>query len=639
MSRTPTDSPENASPAPTGPLQSGTGATRQDVVVSVRQLEIDFETTDALVHAVRGLDFDVHRGECLGIVGESGSGKSQTFLAAMGLLAPNGIPRGEILFRGRNLLTLPERELCHVRGNHLGMIFQDPLTSLTPHMRIGDQMRETLNVHQSLSRSTQRRTCLEWLERVRIPDIERRYRQYPHELSGGMRQRIMIAMAMLCRPELLIADEPTTALDVTIQAEILDLMQELQHEEGTAIALITHDMGVIARLCDQVHVMKDGRFIESGPVDDIFNSPQEPYTQRLLDAVPRLQIDAHDDHASAASPATDADAASAATADPKPDTVRLDVNDVSVHFTLHSGLFGKPVTLPAVDKVSLELAAGETLGIVGESGSGKSTLARAILQLIPPTEGEVVWLGTELQTLDRNAMNRQRKDLQIVFQDPLASLDPSMTIGKSVEETLRHTHPLLKKAERRQRVLDTLARVGLDKAFLNRYPHELSGGQNQRVGIARAIISEPRLLICDEAVSALDVSIQADILALIAELKQEMDLSVLFISHDLSVVSEIADRVLVLYLGAVVEYATARSLFNRPQHPYTRSLISAVPLPDPVAERQRERVKLPGRSLPASDPAARWRFLPKRAATAGPDDRPRLEECFPGHWVAEFEPT
>jgi len=568
-------------------------------ILNINDLCIEFTTPDGPVNAVKNIKCHIHAGECLGIVGESGSGKSQTFLAAMGLLANNGQAHGEVLFGGKNLLTLPRRDLNTLLGDRLAIIFQDPLTSLTPHMRIGEQMAEVLQVHRRLKGWQSEQQCLQWLDRVHIPEGKKRLMQYPHELSGGMRQRVMIAMCMLCQPELLIADEPTTALDVTVQAEILDLMIELQQDLGTAIVLITHDMGVVARMCDRIHVMRSGEYIESGSTEDIFYRPQHEYTKMLLDAVPKLNIKNHD-------------------------TSPSEINT-----------FSKTV-LVAVDGISFSLNAGETLGIVGESGSGKSTLARAILQLLPATGGVVSWLGTDLNKIDKSTMRTMRKDLQIVFQDPLASLDPARTIGFSIAEPLMVHEPSLSTALRQQRVETIMSKVGLDPSLLNRYPHELSGGQNQRVGIARAMILDPQLIICDEAVSALDVSIQAQILQLLKQLQQDSDLSYLFISHDLSVVSEISHRVMVMYLGAVVELASSKQLFSSPQHPYTQQLISAVPIADPKIERNRQRIKLSGELASPLDPSARLRFLPSKRAS-DPHYRPKLLERFDGHFVAEHD--
>lgn len=596
-----------------------------DPLLSVRDLHVDFRTHDGVVPAVQGVSCDILPGACLGIVGESGSGKSQTFLAAMGLLHSNGTARGKVYFQDNDLLTMSRKDLNHIRGRDISMIFQDPLTSLTPHLKIGTQMREVLKTHQGMGGAAAEARCLEWLERVRIPLASQRLRQYPHELSGGMRQRVMIAMAMLCNPKLLIADEPTTALDVTIQAEILDLMDELRRSHGTAIALITHDMGVVARMCDHIQVMRDGLYVEAGSADDIFYRPQNDYTRMLLEAMPRL------DSPPGARRQTDVVEQGADKSD------FLKVEDLKVHFQISNGFFAKPSILRAVDGVSFDLQPGETIGIVGESGSGKSTLARAVLQLIPPTSGHVTWLGSNLPSLDRQAMNAMREDLQIVFQDPMASLNPSMTIGESISEPLRIFNRDATGKDRKLAVASQMQRVGLEPALINRYPHELSGGQNQRVGIARATILQPKLVICDEAVSALDVSIQAQILDLLGGLQAESGLSYLFISHDLSVVREISHRIMVLYLGSIVEMADSDALFSNPQHPYTQQLISAVPVPDPEIEKSRQRLRLKGALASPLDPQAQLRFLPSKVA-ADTAYQPKLEERFPGHFVAEHDP-
>jgi oligopeptide/dipeptide ABC transporter ATP-binding protein len=428
-------------------------------------------------------------------------------------------------------------------------------------------------------------------------------------------------------PELLIADEPTTALDVTVQAEILDLMAELSRETGTAMVLITHDMGVIARLADRVCVMKDGAYVEEGPVEQVFRAPATDYTRALLDAIPRLDREGRGGRPVLAPAAPDA-------------PVVVEGRDVKVWFPVRQGMFGAPRTLRAVDGVSFQVRQGETLGVVGESGSGKSTLARAVLNLIPATEGAVTLMGRDITHADREAMRAARKDLQIVFQDPLASLDPRVTIGSSIAEPLAVFRGDLTRAQRDAEVAAMMARVELDPGLINRYPHELSGGQNQRVGIARAMILKPRLVICDEAVSALDVSIRAQIIDLLIALQAQMGLAMIFISHDLAVVREISHRVLVLYMGRVVETATREQIYRSPRHPYTRALLSAAPIPDPAIERTRTRVRLAGEPPSPMDPRAALRFLPSRLPLdpAAPFDPPALREVEPGHLVAEFDP-
>jgi len=576
---------------------------------------VQFALADGEVHAVKDASLTIQEGECLGVVGESGSGKSQLFLAAFGLLAANGRATGSVRYRGEEILGATQKRLNALRGGAVTMIFQDPLTSLTPHMKVGSQITEALMQHRRVSRADAEIKAREMLDYVRIPESARRLNQYPHELSGGMRQRVMIAMATITGPDLIIADEPTTALDVTVQAQILEILRALKTEKQTAIAMVSHDMGVIAGLADRVQVMRHGKIVESGSADEIFYAPKDAYTRMLLEAIPK---------------ANETPAPAGAVGAPL-----LTVDGLKVSFPVKDGIFGKTRPLRAVDGISFTLHQGETLGVVGESGCGKSTLARAVLQLLPKTEGRVVWLGRDLDAVTQSDMRKLREDFQIVFQDPLASLDPRMPIGVSIAEPLKTLEPGLSREQLREKVRAAMQRVGLEASWINRYPHELSGGQNQRVGLARAMIVGPKMLVCDEAVSALDVSIQAQIVELIKSLQAETGLALIFISHDLSVVRRLSHRVMVLYLGRVVELAPSAALYTAPRHPYTRALLSAVLSPDPRAERARKRELLSGDLPSPLDPRAQLTFLKSRLNT--PDYRPRLEQVAPGHWVAEHD--
>ncbi|MEO8300793.1 MAG: dipeptide ABC transporter ATP-binding protein [Rhizomicrobium sp.] len=587
-------------------------------LLEISNLNVHFALADGDVHAVKDASLRVQEGECLGVVGESGSGKSQLFLAAFGLLAGNGRVTGSVRYRGEEILGAPASRLNALRGGAVTMIFQDPLTSLTPHMKIGAQISEALMLHRKVSRAEAVARARDMLDFVRIPESARRLRQYPHELSGGMRQRVMIAMATITGPDLIIADEPTTALDVTVQAQILEILRALKSEKKTAIAMVSHDMGVIAGLADRVQVMRHGEIVESGSAEEIFYAPRHDYTRMLLAAIPKAD--------EIPPPATAVGAP------------LLTVEDLKVSFPIKDanflgGLFGKTQELRAVDGVSFVLRQGETLGVVGESGCGKSTLARAVLQLLPKTEGRVVWLGHDLGA--QSDIRKLRKEFQIVFQGPLASLDPRMPVGLSIAEPLKALEPQLSRETVRGKVRTIMQRVGLDPAWINRYPHELSGGQNQRVGLARAMIVGPKMLVCDEAVSALDVSIQAQIVELIRDLQAETGLALIFISHDLSVVRRLSHRVMVLYLGRVVEVAPSAILYTDPRHPYTRALLSAVLSPDPRAERARKRELLTGDLPSPLDPRAQLTFLKSRLNE--PDYRPKLEQVAPDHWVAEHD--
>ncbi|HET9474895.1 MAG TPA: ABC transporter ATP-binding protein [Steroidobacteraceae bacterium] len=529
-------------------------------LLSVENLSVAYGNT-AVVDQV---SLSVPRGTCVGVIGESGAGKTQVFLALMGLTPPRARIGGSARLEGVDLFG---PSASAVRGREVAMIFQDPMTSLTPHLRIGDQIAEPLVAHRGLSWRDARLRAAELLEQVHMTDVPLRLRQYPHELSGGMRQRAMIAMALACDPKLLIADEPTTALDVSVQAQILALLRELMRGRNMSMAVVTHDMGVIAALADEVLVMRGGQVVERATTTDLLTAPRHEYTRTLLAATPSLDTPARE-----AMPAGDA---------------TLVVRDLGVRYRLREGWLAGTRHFTAVDAVSFHVADGEALGIVGESGSGKSTLTRALMRLMPASAGDIVWLGRPLLALQGEALRSARDTLQIVFQDPFASLDPSMTIGECIAEPLRALRPSMDAGERSRRVAAMLVDVGLDASFATRHSPTLSGGQCQRAAIARAMILSPRLLVCDEAVSALDVSIQAQILDLLARMKRERGTSLIFVSHNLAVVRQLCERVLVMYLGRVIESGPAQRVFESPRHPYTRLLLDSVPRLDPVRERER----------------------------------------------------
>ncbi|QGZ57088.1 ABC transporter ATP-binding protein [Paraburkholderia acidiphila] len=555
-------------------------------LLEVRDLRVNFGAHEA----VRGVSFDIAAGETLALVGESGSGKSATALALMQLVPEPGRVTGSVRFEGRELLGLPPKAVRALRGKQISMIFQEPMTSLNPVLSVGEQVVETLRQHEALSRRAAHARAVELLDLVRIPEPQRRFDDYPHELSGGQRQRVMIAMAVACRPRLLIADEPTTALDVTIQARILELLGTLRRELSMSLLLITHDLGVVADHADRVAVMLAGRKVEEAPTQDLFAQPRHAYTQGLLSAslnladdlhyrswtLPEIRHTAPADRAGEEGgfvvvprkvPERAAPGARAADATPL-----LAVRDLRVAYPQRRGA----PPLHAVDGVSFEIGRGESVGLVGESGCGKSTLSRAILRLAPVATGSIALDGTDLVALRERALRPLRRKVQMVFQDPYASLNPRRAVGDILEAVLA-VNGMSDATARRARVRSALERVGLPAAALARFPHEFSGGQRQRIGIARALVLEPALLICDEPVSALDVSIQAQILNLLVELKRELGLSMLFISHDLSVVRYIADRVHVMQQGKIVESGDHQDIWRAPRHPYTRTLLAAIP--------------------------------------------------------------
>ncbi|MFD0634208.1 ABC transporter ATP-binding protein [Catenulispora yoronensis] len=544
-------------------------------VLDVRGLSIDFPVRGGqVVHAVKDLSFSVVAGAALGVVGQSGSGKSATALALLGLhRGTSARVSGQVRVAGVDLVAASDAEVRRLRASQIAMVFQDPLTALDPFQTIGDQIAEVYRVHTKASRAQARARAIEVLDQVRIPDAARRARAHPHEFSGGMRQRALIAMALACRPKVLVADEPTTALDVTVQAQILDLLDEVRAETGMALVLISHDLGVVAGTADDVLVMHEGLAVERGPAEQVLLDPQVPYTQGLLAAMPRLD---------APLPARDA-----SVAEPE---VLVRIEDVAKHYRRGGALLGRRAEpLRAVDGVSLELRAGETLGLVGESGSGKTTLARMLVRLLAPSAGRVVFAGTDLSALGERELRPLRRDLQMVFQDPLSSLNPRRSVGETIADPLRIAGGR-SDAEIRATVRELMTKVGLDPDGYDRFPHEFSGGMRQRVGIARALAPRPRLLICDEPVASLDVSTQAVILDLLKEVQREYGLTVVFVTHDLAVVRQVADRVAVMRFGRIVELADAGTLFDAPEHEYTRTLLDAVPVVDPVAAREkRER--------------------------------------------------
>jgi glutathione transport system ATP-binding protein len=613
---------------------SDTANRQSQALLSVRSLSVEFGTGNGAFKAVKEVSFDVQPGKTLAVVGESGSGKSVTSLAIMRLTDYTGgrITNGQVLFRpdggeAIDLVKASDNRLREIRGNDIAMIFQEPMTSLNPVFTIGNQIAETLILHQGLNGREARLRAKELLQKVRLPDADKLLDRYPHQLSGGMRQRVMIAMALACNPKLLIADEPTTALDVTIQAQILNIIRDLQAEMGTAVIFITHDMGVVAEMADDVVVMWKGEKVEQAPVRDIFAAPQHPYTRALLSAVPRLgSLTGQPLPKRTPVMVMDGGVAKPVGGTHEQNTADytkpiLQVDKLTTRFDVGKTFFGRVThRVHAVEEVSFDIYPGETLALVGESGSGKSTIGRTLQQLVEPTGGTVRFDGRDMGAMSHGDRRRLRQEIQYIFQDPFASLDPRHTVGYSIAEPII-VHGLIKDAKARERrVQELLEQVGLLPQHAKRYPHEFSGGQRQRICIARALASNPKLVIADESVSALDVSIQAQIVNLLMELQEKRRLSYLFITHDMAVVEKISHRVAVMYLGQIVELGSRQAIFENPQHSYTRKLLAAVPIADPQRERAKMRIEgeIPSPVRPVGqEPAIH-----------------RMREVEPGHWVA-----
>jgi ABC-type microcin C transport system duplicated ATPase subunit YejF len=526
-------------------------------LLSVENLSVTFNHLQTVVD---GISFAIYPGETFALVGESGSGKSITALSVLRLLPNNARLKADaISLQGDNLIKRAEFELCKIRGRRIGLIFQDPMSSLNPVMTIGSQIEEVIKIHFSLPGKAIKQRVLELLQQVEIPDPQQRIKDYPHQLSGGQRQRVMIAIALAGQPDLLIADEPTTSLDVTIQAQILALLKNIQQQTGMALWLISHDLALVSTMADRVAVMQQGKIVETGLTKTIFNQPQHPYTRKLLNALPSMQ--------------------SCLTHPPQEKPPLLQVNDFYCYYPIRKGLFKRVVDhVRAVDGVSFDIQQGKTLALVGESGCGKTTLGKSLLNLIPGGRGQVTINGIDLNNLTGEALRQQRANIQIVFQDPFSSMNPRMLVGDIIAEGIRALHPKISSAERKASVEQLLQQVDLPTDSAGRYPHEFSGGQRQRICIARALAVNPKLIVCDEPTSALDVSVQAQIIQLLKTLQQEKGLSYLFITHDLGVVAEIADEVAVMYQGKIIEHGNVEQVLTQPEHSYTKKLLAAVPV-------------------------------------------------------------
>lgn len=668
-----------------------------DHLLEVRNLKTQFKTDSGIVQAVDGVSFYIDKGEIIGLVGESGCGKSVSQLSVLQLIPtpPGKIVDGEAVLEGVDLLkySADGEEMRNIRGGKIGIIFQEPMTSLNPVLTISQQIIETLVLHLKMDRTAARSRAVELLKMVGIPDAAERVDSYPHQLSGGMRQRVMIAMALACNPQLLIADEASTALDVTTQAQILELLQQTVKKLNTALLIVTHNLGIVARYAQRIYVMYAGRIVEAGKAKDVFANPRHPYTIGLLKAVPRLDepkghklvpidglppnlinrpdmcaffprcshrqekcrqqpwpelrkvedghyISCHLDitkQATASIILNSSQAEIASTKIPVADDILVEVNNLQMYFPVTKGLLRRKVAeVKAVENVSFKIRKGETLGLVGESGCGKTTVARCILRIYQPTAGNVIFEGRDIARLSKSELRRIRHKKQLVFQDPYSSLDPRQSAGSIVGEPLKIHRLVHSYREYDQRVAELFRMVGLDPALRQHVPHEFSGGQRQRIGIARALACNPSFIVCDEPISALDVSIQAQIINLLEELQQKLGLTYLFIAHDLSVVRHISDYVAVMYLGSIVEITDWQSLYENPLHPYTRALLSAVPIPDPFVEESRQRIMLKGEVPSLLERPAGCSFHPRCAAAEKECMQiiPPLKTVKPGHQVA-----